>query len=319
MALQLVPDNRFAQLNYMNIVFKLRDWTQTIQLAHSILQKDSLPGLFPVLGDCFIQLSNPDSATYYYQKAIIYNPEDYNSLSKLSKIYLQTEKYSDLINSTNRYILSDSSNQVINQYNGIGLCMNKNYERAIYRLNSLVQQGDSSFLTNYYLGASYFATQDYVTAFDLLSRAHQKDSSNISLYYYLGKSAIFSGHQQKGIQILNKGLSLMIPGDSVLFNYYYIISQAYNRLSNSIEEIKYLKLSYKCNSDNRIIYSIAGIYDYTLKNPEEALNYYNQFMATRPKTKVSSPNAAPVASYYNAAEARIKELKTELEAKKKKH
>jgi tetratricopeptide (TPR) repeat protein len=319
MALQLAPNSRFAQLNNLNITYKLKDWNQTIQLARSILHKDTLPVLFPLVGDCYAQLAKLDTAIYYYKKGMKSNPEDFNTLGKLSKLCLQTENYVDLIQSTNRYMQTDSTNQLINQYNGIGYCMNKNYNKAIYRLNSLHQQGDSSFLTNYYLGACYFANEDYISAFDHLSRAYSKDSSNLNLYYYLGKSAILSGHQQRGIQVLNKGLSIMIPKDSVLFNYYYNISLAYNRLNNSNEEVKYLKLSYKCNPDNRLIHSIAAIYDYILKKPEEALNYYNQFMATRPKSKAASLGSPQTLSYYTSTENRIKELKTEIEEAKKKH
>ena len=37
MALQSAPNNRFAQLNYMNSMFKLRDWKSTINFALPIL------------------------------------------------------------------------------------------------------------------------------------------------------------------------------------------------------------------------------------------------------------------------------------------
>jgi tetratricopeptide (TPR) repeat protein len=320
MALQSAPNSRFAQLNNLNITYKLKDWSQTIQLARTIFKQDTLPILFPLVGDCFAQLAKTDTAIYYYKKGMNSNPNDFNTLGKLAKLYFQTEKYTDLIQSTNRYMQTDSTNQLINQYNGIGYCMTKDYSKAIYRLNSLFQQGDSSFLTNYYLGACYFATDDHISAYDHLSRAYSKDSSNLNLYYYLGKSALLSGHQQKGIQVLIKGLNIMIPKDSILFNYYYNISLGYNRLGNHTEEIKYLKLSYKCNQDNLLLYSIAAIYDYILKKPEEALNYYNQFMTTRPpKAKAALPNAPMTFSYYSAVENRIKELKTELKEAKKKH
>jgi len=79
-----------------------------------------------------------------------------------------------------------------------------------------------------------------------------------------------------------------------------------------------MRLCYKCNSDNKILYNIASTYDYSIKDPEEALVCYNQFMATRPKTKTNTTSSTPSVSYYNIADNRIKELKTELEAKKKK-
>ncbi|MDP4239536.1 MAG: hypothetical protein Q8904_08725, partial [Bacteroidota bacterium] len=227
--------------------------------------------------------------------------------------------YDGLIKATNLFMQADSSNQLINQYNGIGYSMNKEYDRAIYRLKSLFHQGDSSFLTNYYLGASYFATGDYETAYDHLNLAYRIDSTNQTLYYFLGKSAIYCGYQQKGIQILNNGLTKLIPKDSVLFNYYYTISHGYGALVNYPEEIKYLKLCYKCNPGYKLaLYTIAEIYDASLNDPVEAMVYYNQFLATRPGTKTNVPANPQGASYYNAVEHRILELKTEQESKKKK-
>jgi len=320
MALQAVPENRFTQLNYLNVIYKLREWNPTIQLAHVILQKDSLSTVYPFLGDCFVQLSNPDSAVYYYRKALNSNPDDYNTLSKLSKIYLQAEKYTDLINSTGRYMLSDSTNQIVNQFNGIGHCMKSNYDYAIYRLNKLFQEGDSSYLTNYYLGASYFATKDYIMAYDHLTRAYKKDSTNQNLFLYLGKSAILSGHQKQGIEILNKGLDHLIPKDSMLFNYYYNISVGYNRMwNNHADEIKYLKLAYKYKPDyNFALYTIAGIYDWKLKKPDEALEYYTKFVEMRPKDRKETDDKVASISYFDVAERRLNEIKTELLKKGKK-
>jgi len=254
------------------------------------------------------------------------NPDDYFTLSKLSKIYLVNDRYNDLIHSTNRFIQSDSSNQAINQYNGIGYSMNREYDKAIYRLNKLFQQGDSSFLTNYYLGASYFSTGDYINAYERLSDAFRTDSTNQNLYYFLGKSAIYNGNIQKGIQILINGVNRMIPKDSVLFNYYINICHGYGSIFkesedifNKTQEIKYQKLCYKCNPDYKLaLYYIAEIYDTTLKNPEEALNYYQQFLAIRPKVKANATKSPQSASYYNAVENRILEIKAELGTKKKK-
>ena len=326
LALQTAPSSRFAQLNYLNITVKLKEWNQALQQAHSILQSDSLPALYPVIGDCFVQLSRMDSAEYYYNMGMNSNPDDYNTLGKLCKIYLNIGNYDDLIASTNRFIQSDSSNQVINQYNGIGLSMNKNYDRAIYRLNKLAQQGDSSFLTNYYLGASCFSTGDYMTAYERLSSAFRMDSTNQNLYYFLGKSAIYSGYKQKGIQILINGVNKLIPKDSELFNYYLNIAHGYGSifseqdlLFNKTQEVKYRKLCYSCNPDYKLaLYNIAEIYDTSLKDKEEALKYYNQFMATRPKAKENISKDPQAASYYNVVENRIHEIKAEMESDKKK-
>lgn len=320
MVLQSAPTNRFARLNYLNTLFKLKDWKQTILECKSILQKDSVAVLYPVLGDCYSQLAKIDSAIYFYKKGIDTNPEDYSSLSKLSKLYLQTENYSALINSTNNYIHRDSTNQQINQYNGIGNCLSNNHDKAIYRLCKLSQSGDSSFLTNFYLGASYLATEDYTSAYKSLKIAYNVDSTNTKICLYLGKSAIKCSEYQNGIKILNRGLNLIIPSDSTLFNYYYYLVDGYKETENGIAELKYLQLTYKCNPNFRVaLYKIASVYDWKLNNKVEALNYYKQFMLTQSKKKSENPNTAGyTATYYNVAERRINELLTEIKIINKK-
>jgi len=320
MMLQSVPNNRFARLNYLNTLFKLKDWKQTVSECKSILQKDSIAVLYPMLGDCYSQLSKIDSAVYYYKKGINANPEDYNSLSKLSKLYLQKEDYSALIKSTDKYIQRDSSNQQINQYNGIGNCLANNHEKAIYRLGKLAQQGDSSFLTNFYLGACYLAAEDYPLAYKSLKTAYKADSTNTKICLYLGKSAIKCEEYQKGIKILNRGLNMIIPSDSTLFNYYFYLVDGYRETENNTEELKYLQLAYKSNPNFRVaLYKIASVYDWRLKNKTEALNYYRQFMLTLPKKKSGDTDTSEyTATYYNVAEMRIKELLTEMKMANKK-
>jgi len=317
MALQSAPNNRFAQLNYMNSMFKLREWKSTIKFALPILKKDSLPVLYPILGDCYLQVLKPDSSIYFYRKALKNNSEDYNTLSKLSNIYLLSSDYDALLKCTTNYMQTDSSNQVINQYNGIGHCMKKNHPQAIYRLNKLYQQGDSSFITHFYLGISYFANNDNPDAYFHLKQALKKDSSNVTVYYYLGKASILSGHQPEGIAYLHKGINKITPKDSVLYNYNYAIAKGYE-FGNNTERLKYLKLCSKLKPEQKsLLYIIAGVYDNELKKPEEALNYYNLFMATRPTTELGKSQSG-IGSYYNATEYRIKEIKEELDTKKEK-
>jgi len=324
MALQSAPANRFARLNYVNILYKLKDFRHTIGECKAILKSDSLAVLYPILGDSYLQLPKMDSAIYYYKKAMDVNPDDYNSLAKLAKIYMQTEKYDLLVSSTNKYIQRDSTNQQVNQFNGIGYCMTGNFDKAIYQLGKLNQYGDSSLLTNFYLGASYMALDDYDSAYKPLQTAYNTDSTSSKTCFYYGKSALKYGDTRNAIRILNRGLSIITPSDSVLYNFHYNMAEGYLQIQNGTDALKHYQLAYKCNPNSKIIfYKIALLYDWTLKNKAEALNYYRQFMLTqsKPKTDDSKKSETPSPTkmtYYTVTEKRISELVLEMKTPNKK-
>ena len=62
------------------------------------------------------------------------------------------------------------------------------------------------------------------------------------------------------------------------------------------------------------MYSIATIYDYSLKNQKQALKYYNMFLNAFPKEpeqKKEESKKELNGTYYSAVKNRIEEIKTE--------
>ncbi|MCE5331040.1 MAG: hypothetical protein LLF95_02745 [Bacteroidales bacterium] len=314
--LRLEPDNQYFHLNYINILYKLKDWDKTAVEIHQAFRRDTIPVLYSLLGDCYWQLDKNDSTIFYYKKCLTYSPEDYNTVFKLSKIYLQTQRYNEMIGCTNDYISIDSTNKTINQYNGIGYCFTQQFDKAILRLEKLYSEGDKSYTTNYFLGSSYFGLKDYYPAYEHLSEAYANDSSNLNLIYYLGRSAILNGKHAAGIAVLNRGLELAIPKDSVLYNFYSHLALGYSRWNKPQEAIKNYEICMKLKPESQItIYTIAGIYDYNLKNAKQALKYYNMFLASFPKEPEKNKEEflnELSGTYYSAVKHRIEELKTEL-------
>lgn len=318
---RLQPDNSYFKLNYISILYKLKEWKQTIGEIKNILKTDTLPALYSLAGDCFWQMDNNDSALHYYHKSLQQNPNDYSTTFKLARIYLQMQKYPELISCTNNYILFDSCNKTINQYNGIAYCYNQEFEKAVYRLNKIYLEGDKTLNTNYFLGASYFGLQDYYPAYEHLTEAYEKDSSNLNLIYYLGRSAILSGKFEKGTAVLQRGLELMTPKDSVLYNYHSNLATGYSRWNKHQEAIKNYEMCLKLKPDSKLtVYSIASIYDHNLKNSKQALKYYNLFLSFFPKEPENNKEEFQKemsGTYYSAVKNRIEEIKNEEFFKKK--
>ncbi|MDD3322026.1 MAG: CDC27 family protein [Paludibacter sp.] len=311
------PESNFFHLRYINSLFKLKEWDKTIIEINNHLRKDSVKVLYGLLGDCYWQNDAIDSAIVYYKKGINVNPEDYNLVSKLARIYLQNQNPTELINCTNDYIAIDSTNRAINQYNGIGYCFDQQFKKAIYRLRKLYDEGDKSYSTNYYLGSSYFGLQDYFGAVDHLSEAYKQDSSNVNLLFYLGRSSILIGKFDNGIAVLKRGIDVMTPKDSVLYNFHSNLALGYNRDKQYKEAIKNYELCIKFNPESKLtLYSIATIYDYSLKNQKQAMKYYNLFLSSFPAEPESEAKKEEFmnelsGTYYSAVKNRIEELKTE--------
>jgi len=313
--IRLEPENKYFRFSQINILYKLKEWKRTIDKTMEVLTTDSIPLLYSLAGDCYWQIEKNDSAVHYYKKTLALAPEDYNTTFKLAKIYLQTQRYNEMISCTNDYISIDSTNKTINQYNGIGYCFVQEFEKAIDRLSKLYNDGDKSFTTNYFLGASYFGIQDYYPAYEHLTEAYDVDSTNLNLLYYLGRSAILSGKFQKGTAALQKGLEVMTPKDSVLYNYHSTLALGYSRWSKHQEAIQHYEACLKLKPEIKMtMYSIASIYDYSLKNQKQALKYYNMFLNTFPKEpeqKKEESKKELNGTYYSAVKNRIEEIKTE--------
>lgn len=67
------------------------------------------------------------------------------------------------------------------------------------------------------------------------------------------------------------------------------------------------------------MYSIASIYDYSLKNQKQALKYYNMFLNAFPKREPEKSKDEPKelnGTYYSAVKNRIEENKNRIVFKK---
>ena len=319
--MRLQPESQFFKLNYISVLYKLKEWDQTIIEIKKTLTTDTLTSLYALAGDCYWQIDDNDSAVYYYKKTLQKYPQDYNTTYKLAKIYLQLQKYTEIIDCTENYIALDSTNKAINQFNGIGYCFNQQYEKAIYQLCKIYKSGDKTFTTNYFLGASYFGLKDYYPAYEHLSEAYQKDSSNLNLIYYLGRSAILSGKFSTGTTVLKRGLDLMTPKDSVLYNYYNNLALGYSRWNKPQEAIKNYETCLKLKPESKLtVYTMASIYDHNLKNPKQALKYYTLFLSFFPKEPENNNEEFQnemSGTYYSAVKNRVEELKTDAFFQKK--
>ena len=72
----LSPGNILYKIRRMQTFFRIKAWPQCIQAGREVLQIDSIPAVLNIIGDCFRQTEQADSALYYYRRALAQKPLD---------------------------------------------------------------------------------------------------------------------------------------------------------------------------------------------------------------------------------------------------
>jgi len=67
------PANNYFRLKYINSLFKLKDWNNTIREINIHFKKDTVNSLYGILGDCYWQKDRIDSAIVNYRKGLNVN------------------------------------------------------------------------------------------------------------------------------------------------------------------------------------------------------------------------------------------------------
>lgn len=279
----LTPDNLFIQNKLAMAHYRNNNWTETISASQKVFKTDSIPLLLRMVGDAYLYTSNTDSAISFYTKAIEKNPSDYLAVIKLGNVYHATKDYESVIALTDEYLKTINPNMLqIGQLNGMANYSAKNYEKATDRLTKNVALGDTSFVTNYYLGLSFYGQDLYFEAAERLSKAYEQNSNDVNLIYYLGTALINTKDFQRGIAVLEQGVSKIEDIYALLYKFDRSFADAYQRSGDYTKAIKYYTSAFERQpDDNILLFSIARTYD-TMKDYKNAITFYKQLLKTAP-------------------------------------
>ena len=246
-------------------------------------------------------------------------PDDYLSAAKLGNLYVAGRQYEDAIEVTEDYRSIDSTNILVNRVNAQAYCLNRDYPKAIERYERLLQEKDSTFQTCFYAGISYYALEDFYPAHDLLERALVEDQMNINALYYLGRACSKTSWKKEGVAYLETAINIAMPNDSVMSRLYVGLVDCYKMANQYTDQIKALLTQYEKydSQKHKLLYDVAFVYYYYLKNVPKAEQYLTAYLKTRPKDskdKVQEVDADGVPiigedNRYNAAENWLKDIR----------
>ena len=319
-AIALAPKNKYARIQYITLLLSLEKYQEALKESSLMIETDSSAIILHLQAQCFEGMKQVLPAIECYNKIQGKYPSDYLSAAKLSVLYVTNSFFDEAIEVTEKYRQIDSTNIAINRLNALAYCLKKDYPNAIQRYKHLFDQGDNAFQTCFYLGISYYAIDRYYEAHTPLEAALKQEPENIDVLYYLGRICAKTSWKKQGVEYLEKAISLAIPKDSVLSRLYtgmtdcYKMAHMYQKQIGSIQE-RYKKYD---RENHKLLYEIAYIYFYNLKDKKNTERYLEAFLRTRPKNEKESQieeneekNPMLVrGNYYNAAANWLKDLQS---------
>lgn len=319
-AVDLNPDNKYARIQYISLLLNQRKFDEALGESSLLTEKDSSAVALHLQAQSFEGMEDLLAALGCYENIQEKYPNDFLATAKAARLYIEGAFYDDAIKTTEKYRQIDSTNIVVNQQNALAYCLTKDYQTAIQRYEQLLSLGDSTFTTCYYLGVSYYALEKFYEAHDVLEIARQYDKRNVNLLYYLGRACSKTSWKEQGVAYLEEAVAYATPPDSAMVRLYVGLTDCYKMALMPKEQIKAIKDRYeKYDIENhKLLYDMAFVYQYHLKDKSNAERCLEAYLKTRPKDgrKEEQPNVDEEGNvilgkqnYYNAAENWLKDLR----------
>ena len=319
-ALDLNPENKYVRIQYIGLLLSLQKFQDALGESSLMTEKDSSAIALHLQAQSFEGMGELLPATGCYYNIQEKYPDDYLAAAKLAALNIAGSYFNEAIEATEKYRQIDTTNIAVNRQNALAYCLNKDYPTAIQRYEYLVSQGDSSFHTCYYLGISYYAEEKYYEAHDFLEAARKHDPENVNLLYYLGRACAKTSWKKLGVEYLEKALDLTIPKDSNMVRLYIGMTDCYKMAQMPKEQIESIRERYRKydKQNHKLLYDMAFIYFYSLKDKKNTERCLEAFLKTRPKedkeeeAKLNERGELVLGTknYYNAAANWLKDIQS---------
>ena len=168
--------------------------------------------------------------------------------------------------------------------------------------------------------------EKYYEAHDFLEVARKYDPDNINLLYYLGRACSKTSWKKEGVNYLEKAIELSIPKDSSMTRLYIGMTDCYKMAQMHKEQIESIKERYQQydKQNHKLLYDMAYIYFYALKDKKNTERCLEAFLKTRPKDsekeelEINEEGELILgkSNYYNAAANWLKVLRDKQKVEK---
>lgn len=302
---QLQPDNMYFKLCKARIMYREKQYQESIMLCKEIVARDTIPEIMSMIGDGYRNLGQNDSALVYYDRVLAARPGHVPTISRKADILLAAKQYDPVVEMTEEYLKEDPDNMTVLPIYGLALHLKEKYPQSTEVFEHQRDLGDDSYSVHYYIGLNYYMMNKWTKAVPELTKAYQTDSSDVKLVYQLAhaRSHIYYNDElsPESERLYAKAIEMLQPDPSLMHNIYGSMAIARHRLEQFRDAIRYYELSYRYNKKNiSALSAIAHCYE-RLKEYEKSLEYYEAYLKL----------AKPGSSGYNFAKESIDYIKQE--------
>lgn len=302
---QLQPDNMYFKLCKARIMYREKQYQESIISFKEIVATDTIPEILSMIGDGYRNLGQNDSALVYYDRVLAARPGHVPTISRKADILLAAKQYDPVVEMTEKYLKEDPDNMTVLPIYGLALHLKEMYPQSIQVFEHQRDLGDDSYSVHYYIGLNHYMMNKWTKAAPELTKAYQKDSSDVRLVYQLAhaRSHIHVNNElpAESERLYAKAIEMLQPDPSLMHNIYGSMAITRHRLEKFRDAIKYYELSYRYNKKNiSALSAIAHCYE-RLKEYEKSLEYYEAYLKL----------AKPGSSGYNFAKESIDYIKQE--------
>jgi tetratricopeptide (TPR) repeat protein len=257
-------------------------------------------------GFAFLRKGEFETAIDLYNKSLAINPENTNALKNLSYLYASTYRADTAIKLLTRAMETDPEDMDLYVRRG-GLHYLINYnKRALNDYLKVLSSGDSATLYLKRAGIGYTNNLQPKEAVVYLLKAYNKDSNDYETTNYLGRNYNELNDTKNSIYYYKRTMKILAPAVQQTSIASVMLAESQKKGGLYKEAIETYLSALKTSPDISLYMIIANLYDEKLKDPKNAIYYYNIFLE---KLKTAKMNFK--SDYIESISKRVVFLKEE--------
>ena len=260
--------------------YKRGDYRQAADLLKNVPEDSLSHDAFRQLAYSYQKMGDVDSYIYWTGQLVNRYPMDGEMVAGLTLAYAKNNQPQNGIICGLKYSQRDSTNILVNRALADAWFINRDFNAAARLYDRLLEQGDSTFNTLYSAGMCYSQLEDLERAYKYLQLAFLiSGMQHYGCAYRLGVICVDTKRYPEGLRYLELAKDMMLPDTTIMKAITLSQGEGYYLTQHYEEAVAAWKEHLAYNPASiATYYNIANAYAYLLKDNEQAVAYYQQFL-----------------------------------------